>query len=533
MSCITKQRVGKYTYLYESTSYRDTDGKPRNKKVRIGKLNLITGKPIYNQEYFDRMADAGTPIKIVPTETIANIEVNTFVLSAVDTLRDYGVFYLLQSIATKIGLEQVLSNSIPAFWKEIFMLSCYLISSDKPVMYCEDWITSNESLNVGSMSSQRISELLVSFGKKEREAFYQLWCGHITEQEYMALDITSVSSYSELITECEWGYNRDHENLPQINLCMLFGEDSKLPVFQTVYSGSLKDVSTLPNTLAEVTTLIGNKKVMIVMDKGFFSTKNINTLLSDYESCRFLISMPFTCGFAKKQVESECKDIDQISNTILTSGTPIRGIHKVRVWGTKGKKLHTHILFNPEKALKERNNLYGYVTWLKELALREPNNSKHSADISKYLIVRKSEKSGYTVNIREDIIEHELSTAGWVVLISNHIDNTQKAHDIYRTKDVVEKGFWKYKNSLGMDRLHVHSNERMHNKTFVTFISLIMMSYIHKVMKEKKLYRKMTFDKLLLTLAKIKVITINGKRVIHPLTKEQATIFKSFDIELP
>lgn len=62
---------------------------------------------------------------------------------------------------------------------------------------------------------------------------------------YIALDITSISSYSQLMKSCEWGYNRDHENLPQINLCMLFGEESMLPVYQTAYTGSLKDVTTL------------------------------------------------------------------------------------------------------------------------------------------------------------------------------------------------------------------------------------------------------------------------------------------------
>lgn len=63
--------------------------------------------------------------------------------------------------------------------------------------------------------------------------------------EYLALDITSESSYSELIEDVEWGYNRDHEQLPQVNLCMMVGETSRLPIHQTVYAGSHKDVRTL------------------------------------------------------------------------------------------------------------------------------------------------------------------------------------------------------------------------------------------------------------------------------------------------
>ena len=56
MSCIVKQKVGNHIYLYESISYRNKDGKPRNKRTPIGKIDLITGQPKYKPEYLDRMA---------------------------------------------------------------------------------------------------------------------------------------------------------------------------------------------------------------------------------------------------------------------------------------------------------------------------------------------------------------------------------------------------------------------------------------------------------------------------------------------
>ena len=41
MTCISRQNVGKYTYLYESVSFRDQNGRPRNKKVSIGKIDPV------------------------------------------------------------------------------------------------------------------------------------------------------------------------------------------------------------------------------------------------------------------------------------------------------------------------------------------------------------------------------------------------------------------------------------------------------------------------------------------------------------
>jgi transposase len=296
-------------------------------------------------------------------------------------------------------------------------------------------------------------------------------------------------------------------------------------------------VSTLKATIAEFAALTGAADIMIVMDKGFFSAKNANMLLDDDDGkrqYRFLMSIPFTSKFAKDQVESERKDIDRIDHVVLTNGAPLRGVHKLHAWNG-GAKLNTHVFFNPEKAIKERNELFGYVASLARKALADPGNEKLAGEYEKYLIVRKSKQNsnGVTVNIREDVVAKELETVGWFVLLSNHIEEPQAAHDTYRIKDAVEKGFLKYKNNLGLDRLRVHSDDRMQNKVFIAFIALIIASAIHEIMRTRELFKHMTFDRLILTLAKLKSATLNGKTVLRPPTKEQADIFKAFGIPLP
>jgi len=399
-------------------------------------------------------------------------------------------------------------------------------------MYCEDWISESEVPDVGSMSSQRISDLLASFSEHERNVFYKSWHQHVKEREYIALDITSISSYSKQRSDCERGYNRDGDNLAQLNICMLLSETSRLPVYQTNYSGSLGDVSTLECTIKKFQAILGEFEYSFIMDKGFCSVKNVNMLLD--KGVSFLVSVPFSNSFAKNQVESQCKNIDQVENTILTSSSPVRGVHKVRSWSNKGKKVHTHIFFDPVKALKKRNDLFALIKTLKN-HVTAGSGDEYKKEIDKYLIVRKSSnaESGYTINVREDVVDEALKTSGWLILISDHIDDPQQAHELYRAKDVVEKGFWKYKNSLGIERLRVHSDERADNKSFVAFISLILSSYINNTMKDKRLYEQMTFDKLFLVLAKMKSSTVNGIRILRPLTKQQKELLKAFDMKIP
>jgi len=529
LSSIVRQKVGKHVYLYESVSYRNAEGKPRNKRVPIGKIDAKTGQPIYNGVYLARMAEQGTPIPlpvVPPTFTVADIQHSC--------VKEFGAMYLLERMAEQIELTQALTEAFPLRHPEIFMLACYLVASGDPFLYCEDWLSRTEVAAVGSLSSQRISELLAAITFEERERFYQLWCKRRSEREYLALDITSASSYSSLIEEVEWGYNRDQEQLPQINICMLVGEASRLPIYQVIYSGSLKDVSTLHTTLDKLAAISQGKPTLAVMDKGFYSAKNVNAMLKGKGAVRFVISVPFTASFAKKLVHSERKDIDQLQHTIVVGGESIRAVTKRRSWSSTAE-VYAHVYYNAMKAARLREELYAHVTALKEQAQANPAKAQQDEACVKYLIIRKSETSefGYTINVREDVVAQALETAGWLVIISNDVADAKEALTIYRHKDVVEKGFLQLKNRLDLDRLRVHQEDRMHNKVFVGFLALILMSQLHRVMLDKQLYKRMTMKKMLLSLAKLRVQHINGERILFPLTKEQKEIYTAFRVKEP
>jgi len=526
MASITKQTVGNNTYLYESHSYRDDKGRPRNRKVKIGKIDRNTGRARYAPGYIDRMREAGTPVEL---PVIDGLEEH--VRKALDSLKIYGLFYFLQKVGEKIKIIKILRQTFPAFWEEIFMLCTYLIGSDRPLMYMEDWMGEHESYPVGKMSSQRLSELLGAFGQKERNDFFKAWCAENMSDEYMAVDITSVSSYSKLIPECERGYNRDGEDLDHVNFCLLFGERTQLPIYQTVYSGSIGDAATLRATLAEADAVSGGKKLVLVADKGFYSIKNVRMLLEQYKGSEFLLAVPFANKWTMELIREERDGIDRITNLIHTCGSPDRGV--IREIDFAGTSLTAHVLYNPERAIDERNHWYGYVAWLKELAENGKDTVAHRKDIEKYLSVHKGRGRLKKADVREDALCRRLETAGWFVLLGNGNLTAQQAYDIYRKKDVIEKAFMKYKNQLGLRRLRVHTEKRMRNKMFVAFIALTLVSFIHKVMKEKGLYRKMTMEKMFITLAKSKKVTINGQDILRPLTKEQRDIFIAFAIHRP
>jgi len=377
-----------------------------------------------------------------------------------------------------------------------------------------------------------------AFGYNDRAGFFRNWYQHIREKAFVALDITSISSYSEKIDMLEWGYNRDGEDLRQVNICMLFGEKSMMPLYQTIYSGSLNDVTTLDTTLDQFEAITGTRDIMLVLDKGFYKAKNINKMLGGggRPPYKFLIPVSFTSDFAKNHVQNERASIDDVNNVIFTRdcSMPVRGVHRLCAWD-KNNQIHTHIYFDPGHAVNVRNDLYGYVAKLKMRALEGDNDPKLQALFQEYLVITKTEGSDIpaAVEIRKEALERTLGNSGWSVLISNQIIDPQEAYDLYRAKDVVEKSFYQYKNNLGLDRLRVHSDERAQNKIFIAFIALILSSHIHKVMRDTDLDEKFTFGKLLGVLSKLKIAYLGSLPVLQPLTKEQKLIFKSFGVKYP
>ena len=131
------------------------------------------------------------------------------------------------------------------------------------------------------------------------------------------------------------------------------------------------------------------------------------------------------------------------------------------------------------------------------------------------------------------MIDEETAHAGWMVLISNHIKDTKKALSIYRTKDAVEKGFFRLKNNLDLQRLRVHSNDAVQGKLFIGFISLIVMSHIHQVMTTEKLYKSVTLIELIKQMEKLRVQYISGNRILFPLTKYQKMLLNIFQLKMP
>ena len=435
---------------------------------------------------------------------------------------------LFETVAEKIGILQTLQQSFQHTWAQIITCAYYLLSEGKALCHCGSWSTLHENPSETSLESQRISELLLELTHDAQMAFFKAWVQQRVEMEYFALDITSVSSYSEQNEYVRYGYNRDNDSLPQVNLCILLGEKSGIPVYFELLPGSIKDVSALKNvqTLME---WVGAKRLHFVMDRGFYSETNVDEMYAGH--VRFTIGVPFTTNWAKALVAKVKPGIETFEKFHVVGEREIFADCDTEDW--KYHRCYRHVFYDSKKAAEEYSSFLLSITELKRELEEGRNVKEHQAKYDRYFIVKDTPKRGRQVFVREEAIrEHKDNMAGFFVLLSNDIKDAEEVLKVYRDKDAVEKGFDDMKNSLDAKRLRVHNAQSMRGRMFIQFIALIIASGMRQVMEASALANQYTLPEIINEMKSFQRIIVDSKRkpVYSKLTKLQVKILAAFGI---
>lgn len=582
MAGITKVFLNGCFRLFRTFSYRDANNRPQHNRKSIGRIDPITQKPIFNSYFLNlirnqnisieqieglslseipNIVNFGSYKKQLPTINSQNDNINSIDANIIEndvenlqeknnnnvvfetitesfseciekfSVKNYGSYILLSQIISQTGLLNILNKVFPDISTEIITLAYFLVCTNKSVMHCYNWIDKTVTIPLkSSLQSQRISELFSSIKYNKIMEFYELWAPKNNDDQYLALDITSISSYSNLIHNVEHGYNRDHDKLAQINLCLLFGEKSGLPIYSSMFSGSINDVCTLP-TFIEQIEFFSSLSYKFVMDKGFYSKNNINILLKRYKNHKFLISVPFTTSISRQIISDGKSKFDRslalkIGDDILDNYSFIEKIDN-------NNQLIYFVFYNARLFIECENNAIEKAILLKENAIKDPQKYINDKEYKKYLKFTKDKLTQeFSININIDRINFECRNKAWLIIVSNDFSlSCSDVINIYRNKDVVEKAFCRLKNQLGMKRTRVHNDVTLYGKLFIAMISLIINSYINNILKIND-DLNFTITGLIDELDKIQLFKNDLKRSISPISKSNRQIFEAFGIKV-
>lgn len=478
------------TYVYENESYWDKAGqKTKHRRKCIGKLDPSTKE-------------------VIPNSKTPNVHTDALQKNVHCQVATVGPALLLDKAAAETNLTKALRSVFPEDYGRILSCAYYLASEGGALCHMEQWSVRNRHPYGDRLPDQRISELLGRIGPSQQQDFFSRWAGMNQDGGYFALDITSVSSYSGLIDFVRWGYNRDGEDLAQVNLLMVTSESTHLPVYYRILSGSIKDVSTLEESIGNI-KMLNARAPRLVMDKGFYSESNVDALYAGHY--RFSVGVPFTTSLAKDAAAENRLGMDSHHNLISVGGDELYAATKYTKW--KGHRCYLHVYYDSLKAELENKR---FAHRLKECYGQLVSGTEKTADsafISKYFIVTTYPKRARKVEYNEEMIrQHKQNTIGWFVLISNDIKDAADALRTYRQKDAVEKNFDDLKNDLDMKRLRIHSNAAMEGRIFIQFVSLVLTTYLKGIMEKNGWTRNHNLQEVFSEMKSLKQVTIEGRR---------------------
>jgi transposase len=512
------------SYVYEDYPYWDKATKQnRHRREYIGKLGQ-DGKLIPNKKYLARQNIAVEEGVAAPASTAAR--------------RCYfGATHLLDEISRITGVQEDLRACFPNTYQMWMSLAYYLVlESDSPLYRFPRWTFDHRPPWVGALPSQRISELLRDVPEGAKLEFFRRQSLRRQEKEYLAYDTTSVSSYSEYIKAVRYGKNKDHDNLPQVNVALIVGEESGMPVYYRALPGNISDVSTIRKLIKDIHFLEINK-LKLVLDRGFYSADNINALFKGHH--KFLIGVKANNGFVSKLLENAKKEMHDFTHYDVD--------HEIYHWSSteewpyiqrdrhgdvaleERRRIYVHIYYNGQRGEDEKAR-FSKALAITEAALKakEDLTEAQSSLRDQYFLISKTPKRGIKIQYKDDAIKKHMDQLGYFVLLSNEIKDPVEALEIYRRKDMVEKAFDNLKEHLEMRRTAVHSDQALAGKLFLQFLALIYISYIHKHMKDNQLYRNYTMQSLLDSLDIIERYDFDGHRFhCGEITQKQRNIFKS------
>jgi len=382
---------------------------------------------------------------------------------------EYGNISLLYGIAEKTILP-VLKEMFPYLYGRI--INYVILRNIQPLpmksiryLYEKTYLS---RISDESMSPDSVSGMLSSLPEDKSISAMR----RLTEKgEYVLMDSTAIFSRSDNVSFLELGHNSKGIHLPQINVMMLFSATRTMPTFVRILPGSIRDVSAMAKTI----DMAGVERCVIVADKGFFSSENVNKL--------------------------KRKHLSYIIPLRRNSSLIPEPEHFMGVFSYDGK---------PVKYWKRENDVYMF----EDPVLR----SEEEKDF--LLRIEENKRS------RKQYDENEINF-GKLYLLSDLNEEPERIYRLYKQREYVEYAFNVYKNDLEADRSYLRDDHMLFTYMFLNLLSLYLHFQILNMIDGKYSVRD-----VLLILSRIKMYRMEKGEIMSEIPKKSRELVEKLGIDL-
>lgn len=469
-------------------------------------------------------------------------------------VEDIGEMHGLTQLCESIGLKKCLE----VFGEDgaaLFALAVWQVCTGDAQYLAEAWLDARLSpaaLGAFDFSPSGMSALMDRTGgrRTRMDRFFQAWLAERCLPRAVIYDTTSISTCSEQLEDAEWGYNRDKEALPQINLAMAIDAGSGLPLAFRLLPGSISDVSTLATTgkfLAEY----GLTGFSYCLDRGFFSNSNLRDMLQN--SLHFVMGVPFTSNQALALAKQGRSLLQSSRSSILYGDEALRCAEMA--WevdmatkeqkDTPARKLKAFLFLNPERAVSRMQELERRLIGIEHLAAKQAFADAGKAEawkidnakgLAKFFRVSKA-AGAVRICRRDELVDEANMMAGLALYVADQQDKQMTAEQmlpVIRHRDTVEKVFDVFKNDNEQNRLRTGSAQHAQGRAFLGFLAAIVRTHLEACIRNAGLNKKLTTSEALAMLRKIRVVRFeSGRRVMLEIPRKTRKLCAALNIPAP
>mgnify|MGYP002625340986 CR=1 FL=1 len=231
------------------------------------------------------------------------------------TVLEYGQYALIETIAGDIlsSLKKYFPDD-RAF--QIFTYACIFYANgfvhlDQVQRYFEQsWLSQEYKKIPFKMGKTALGNLLDDLGRRAKRVVEYENASILESSSSMAIDGHAIRSCSDENDLGEAGYKFQCLKEDQVNLLMGYDINTGMPLFARMFRGSCNDRA----TIADIAGLLELSGILFVVDRGFYSSKNLEIFSSNGNT--YIVPVPSNTNIFKEAM----KDIEYTDSFYYSSG---------------------------------------------------------------------------------------------------------------------------------------------------------------------------------------------------------------------
>ena len=500
MTYIRRLVRGNNVYLYEVTSYRDKEtGKVRQRSEYKGKEiikdNTITVRKPRNRITARKVLDSAP--------------------------------YIIYRFAEDFGIQDSFISALDGFTNIREAARRIVILAAGSIMGSFGPSDLHTGIHDGSVKEDRdLMDLAGSLDPDIISILERSLSGRIVKSfgsSGIVYDLSAIRYFGSCNDLAGYGhYYHSNGGKKEINFVLAVTRDHGIPIHHRILSGSIVSVSTVKNFVSDLMDF-GIASIMIVMDRGFYSKKNI----LDLKRYSLIGAIPATLTLYRdllsrsRGIENSRNYIPSGNDTIFHMEHSVEGTRYIVFFSTK---------LRADKIQAFYSNLSDMERDLHEMQDQEFNSEQDmirsvtaAGKMLKYIEIIPSGKA-FTYRLKHNAIQARTNRMGFFVLFTNTRMSAEDILRIYRQKDVVEKAFMHSKQC--MQPLYARSERGTRARMFLSILGYSIMAMI----ASRSGFTYQQTEKIISGIKE--VVYTNGSHSVVELTKEQKELLEKISIEL-